>query len=215
MTTVAQPAVATAGTAPGGPLPSRRLLVGLSIIYLVSFGALMATGSDRSAYDNPEKLISGFNVGDVMIQVMTYSSIVVAGVLIFYGAALRTVLAAQTRRWTGDVALIGFLTMAWTLASWAVTALALHHAVHIGDAQIVQTINILDTTNFPPAMLGLMCSMIGVGLTALKGSTLPKWLAVASVVIGAMAPLGPGGFVPFMLFPIWLIVVAAMVRLSD
>lgn len=215
MTTITHPAVATAGTAHDGPLPSRRLLVALGSIYLVGFGALMATGSDRSAYDDPTKLIADYNVGDTMIQVMTYSVIVVAGVLIFYGAALRTVLRARTRRWTADVAFIGFVTMAWTLGSWAVTALALHHAVHVGDAQIVQSINILDTTNFPPAMLGLMCSMIGVGVTAYREGLLPRWLAVASMVIGAMAPLGPGGFVPFMLFPIWLIVVAAMVRLSD
>jgi hypothetical protein len=137
---------------------------------------------------------------------------VTAAVLIFYGAALRSVLSARTRTWAGDVAFIGFLVMALTLASWGVTSLALHHAVHIGDPQIVQTINILDTTNFPPAMLGLMCSFIGVGLTALKGSALPKWLAIASIVIGCIAPLGPGGFVPFMIFPIWIVVVAAMVR---
>lgn len=79
----------------------------------------------------------------------------------------------------------------WTLASFAVTALALHHAVESGDTQVVRAINILDTTNFPPAMIGLMCSMIGVGVTALEDKALPNWLAWGSIVIGGMAPLGP------------------------
>lgn len=60
---------------------------------------------------------------------MTYAAaMVAAALLVFYGAALRSVLAARTRHWTGDAAFIGFVTMTWTHASFAVTALALHHA---------------------------------------------------------------------------------------
>jgi hypothetical protein len=119
---------------------------------------------------------------------------------------------SRTRHWTGDAAFIGFVTMAWTLAGFAVTSLALHHAVASGDTHAVRAINILDTTNFPPAMIGLMCAMIGVGVTALVSDALPRWMAWGSIVVGVMAPLGPGGFVSFMLFPLWLVAVAAIVR---
>lgn len=193
-------------------LPGRRLLVGLAGVYLVLFGAMMATGTDREADADPVKLIAGYDISDAMIYVMVYGTVVIAAVLVFYGAALRSVLSARTRHWTGDAAFIGFVTMALTLGSWAVTSLALHHAVDIGDTQVVQSINVLDTTNFPPAMLGLLCSMVGVGVAALKGASLPGWLAWASIVLGSMAPLGPAGFVPFLLFPIWVVVVAATVR---
>jgi hypothetical protein len=54
--------------------------------------------------------------------------------------------------------------------------------------------------------------MIGVGVTTLADGALPKWMAWGSIVVGAMAPLGPGGFVPFMLFPLWVVAVAAIVR---
>lgn len=215
MATTTEPAHAPAAVAVPGPLPSRRLLVALGSLYLVFFGVLIASGGDRSPEDDPTKLIAGYTVSDLTIQLVTYGAMVAAAVLVFYGAALRSVLAARTRHWTGDAAFIGFVTMAWTLAGFAVTALALHKAVGIGDTQVVQAINVLDTTNFPPAMIGLMCSFIGVGVTALKEAALPKWLAWASIIIGAMAPLGPGGFVPFMLFPLWLIVIAAMVRRTD
>jgi hypothetical protein len=211
MTTIANSPTTTRDATSDG-LPGRRLLVGLAGVYLVLFGALMATSSDREADVDPAKLIAGYDISDGMIYVMVYGTVVIAAVLVFYGAALRSVLSARTRHWTGDAAFIGFVTMALTLGSWAVTALALHHAVGIGDTRVVQSINVLDTTNFPPAMLALMCAMVGVGLTALKGQSLPKWLAVASIVIGCLAPLGPLGFVPFLLFPIWVVVVAAMVR---
>jgi hypothetical protein len=214
-TTTTQPGPAPDAIAVPGPLPSRRLLVALAGVYLVIFGVLMVSSGDRAPDDDPAKLIAGYNISDVTIQLMTYAAMVAAALLVFYGAALRSVLGARTRHWTGDVAFIGFVTMAWTLASFAVTSLALHHAVGIGDTQVVRAINILDTTNFPPAMIGLMCSMIGVGVTALKQEALPKWLAWGSIVIGAMAPLGPGGFVSFMLFPLWLVVVAAMVRRAN
>lgn len=215
MTTTTQPGAAPDVVLLHGHLPSRRLLVALGSVYLVLFGAMMAIGGDRSSDDDPAKLIAGYDVGEVTIMLMTYSVMVAAAVLVFYGAALRSTLGRQTRQWTGDAAFIGFVIMAWTLASFAVTALALHRAVEIGDTTIVQTVNILDTTNFPPAMIGLMCSMIGVGVTALKEEALPKWLAWGSIGIGCLAPLGPGGFVPFMLFPLWLVLVASLVRRTE
>lgn len=204
-----------AATAVPGPLPSRRLLVVVSSIYLAFFAVLMLTSADRSAEDDPTSLIAGYGVSDLTIQLVTYAAMAAAALLVFYGAALRAILAARTQHWTGDAAFIGFVTMAWTLASFAVTSLALHKAVGIGDTQVVQAINVLDTTNFPPAMIGLMCAFIGVGVTALKEAALPTWLSWASIALGALAPLGPGGFVPFMLFPLWLVLIAVMVRHTE
>jgi hypothetical protein len=212
MSTLAQPVQSSPGTASTESLPSRRLLVILAGTYLVIFGALMVTGGDRSPKDDPSKIIADYNVSLLGIEVMTYAAVIACAVLVFYGAALRRVLTAQAPRWTADVAFIGFVTMAWTLGSFAVTALGLYHGVQTGNTDVVAALNVADTTNFPFAMIGLTCSMIGVGVTTLGTRALPRWLAWASIVLGAMAPLGPGGFLPFMVFPIWLIVVAAMVH---
>jgi hypothetical protein len=102
--------------------------------------------------------------------------------------------------------------MALALVGWAVTTLAMFHATETGRPDVAQAVNVLDNTNFVPAMLGLVCTMVGVGIVGLVNVALPKWLAIGSIVIGAMAPLGPGGFLPFTLFPIWLIAVAALVK---
>jgi hypothetical protein len=175
----------------------------------------MASGADREPDADPAKLIADYDIGATFIQIVTYSTVVAGAVLVFFGAALRSALAQRTRRWTADVALLGFVLMALTLVTWAISALALHHAVDIGDTELVRAINVIDTTNFPLAMLSMTCAMVGVGVTALREQALPTWLCWASIILGVLSPLGPLAFAPFVLFAIWTVVVAATVRLSD
>lgn len=195
-------------------VPGRRLLVGLGVLYLLLFVALMATGADRAPDDDPAALIADYDVGRTAVQVITYTGMVAAAVLVFFGAALRSVLVSRAGRWTADAAFIGFVTMGWTIASFSVSSLGLFRAVESGDARVVRALNIIDTSNFPPAMVGLMCAMIGVGATALAHKALPAWLCWTSIVLGCMAPLGPAGFAPFVLFPVWIVLVASLVRYS-
>lgn len=189
-------------------------MVTLAVIYLVFFAFLMASGADRQPDADPVKLIADYDISAIVIQIVTYSTVVAGAVLVFLGAALRSTLVQRTRRWTADVALLGFVLMALTLVTWAISALALYHAVDIGDTGVVRAINVIDTTNFPLAMLSMTCAMVGFGITALREQALPSWLCWASIVLGVMSPLGPLAFAPFFLFAIWTVVVAATVRLS-
>jgi hypothetical protein len=189
-------------------------MVTLAVIYLGFFGLLMASGADREPDADPAKLIAGYDTSATVIHLVTYSTVVAGAVLIFFGAALRSALAVRTRRWTADVAFLGFVLMALTLVTWAISALALYHAVDIGDVGVVRAINVIDTTNFPLAMLSMSCAMVGVGVTALRERALPTWLCWASIVLGVLSPLGPLAFAPFVLFAIWTVVVAATVRRS-
>jgi hypothetical protein len=198
-----------------GPTAGRRTMVTLAVIYLCFFVVAMATGSDRSPDADPKKLIADYDTSDTAIQLITYSVVIGATVLIFFGASLRSALVIRTRRWTADVALLGFVVMGLTLVTWAVSALALHHAVDSGNPVVVQALNILDTENFPFAMFGMACALVAVGVTALAEKALPTWLCWASIVLGVMSPLGPLAFAPFFLFAIWTVVVAATVRLPD
>jgi hypothetical protein len=202
-------------TALDGPPAGRRTMVTLAVIYLGFFAVLMASSADREPDANPASLIADYDISGTVIQIVTYSTVVAGVVLIFLGAALRSVLALRTRRWTADVAFLGFALMALTLVTWAISSLALYHAVDVGDVGVVRAINVIDTTNFPLAMLSMSCAMVAVGVTALREQALPTWLCWASIVLGAMSPLGPLAFAPFFLFAIWTVVVAATVRLSE
>jgi hypothetical protein len=190
-------------------------MVTLAVIYIGLFAFLMASGADREPDADPAKLIADYDISATAIQIVTYSTVVAGAVLVFLGAALRSALSLRTRRWTADVALLGFVLMALTLVTWAISSLALYHAVDIGDTGVVRAINVVDTTNFPLAMLSMSCAMVGVGVTALREQALPTWLCWASIVLGVMSPLGPLAFAPFLLFAVWTVVVAATVRVSD
>lgn len=190
-------------------------MVTLAVIYLGVFAVLMATSADRSADADPKKLIADYGTSNTAIQVITYSVVIGATLLVFLGAALRSALVRRTQRWTADVAMLGFVVMGVTLVIWAMSSLALHKAVESGDTVVVRSLNILDTTNFPLVMLGMACALIGVGVTALHEQALPTWLCWVSIGLGVLSPLGPLAFAPFLLFAVWTVVVAAMVRLSD
>jgi hypothetical protein len=202
-------------TALDGPPAGRRTMVTLAVIYLGLFAVLMVSGADRQPDADPAKLIADYHMSGTSVRILTYSTVVAGAVLVFLGAAIRSALIGRTRRWTADVALVGFVLMGLTLVTWAISGLALYHAVDIGDPGVVRAINVIDTTNFPLAMLSMSCAMIGVGITALKERALPIWLCWATIVLGVMSPLGPLAFAPFLLFAIWTVVVAASLRLSD
>lgn len=176
----------------------------------------MVTGGESPAPDTAgSKIIADYDIGDLQIQLAVYSMVVAAALLVFYGGALRALLWSRRRMWTADVAFAGLILMAVALVGFAVGALAMHSAVDTGNASVVQALNVFDNSNFPAAMLGLVTTMVATGVTALRTGLLARWLSIASIVIGCLAPLGPGGFVPFALFPIWLIVVAALLRRLD
>ena len=122
-------------TALDGPHAGRRTMVTLAVIYLGFFAFLMASGADREPDANPAKLIADYDISATVIQIVTYSTVVAGAVLVFFGAALRSALTLRTRRWTADVAFLGFVLMALTLVTWAISALALYHAVDIGDTE--------------------------------------------------------------------------------
>lgn len=195
--------------------PERRTLVVLAAIYLVGFVAMMATGTDREPDEDPAKIISGWgpSAGETRLQV--FALMALCGVLVLYGAALRSALAQRAHRWTADAVLAGFSLLAVAYAGFGVSTMMLQHAVDQKDETLVAVANLLDTSNFLPAMPAMMAILLGAGLTALKTKALPTWLAWASIVLGLLAPAGPGGFAPFMLLPVWAVVVAATVKLDS
>src|SRR3954454_21754216 len=93
-------------TALDSPSAGRRTMVTLAVIYLGFFVVLMATGADREPDADPAKLIADYDLGRGAVQVITYAAVVAAAVVVFLGAALRSVLVAGTRRWTANVVLV-------------------------------------------------------------------------------------------------------------
>lgn len=195
-------------------VPRRRTLVALAVTILVVFAAILATGADNESDSSVADIKDTYDYSETVLRVTTFSGMAVCALLVFLGVAIRVALRSRRPAWTADVAMLGFVVIGLTISSWAVSGLAMWHAVDQGEDVSIRALNFIDTANFVPLMMGMICAMAGAGLAGLASGTLPKWLAVASIVLGCLAPLGPLGFIPAMLLPIWLIVVASMVRLA-
>jgi hypothetical protein len=207
----------TVTPATGAAAPARRTTVALSVIYSLLFVGLFAIGGggEVASDSTGKEVIKEFTSSSTAVQIGGYGLVVAAVLIVFWGVAMRARLTLARRSWPADAVLGGTIALALTLVGWAVTLFALKDAVDSGVPEVAQAVNIMNNANFVPAMLGLACTMIGVGATAWHEHSLPRWLAIVSIALGAIAPLGPVGFAPFALFPIWAIAVSALVRTTQ
>jgi hypothetical protein len=188
--------------------------VALAVTILVVFVAVLATSADNESDSSLTKIKGAYDYSETALQVTSFAGMAMCALIVFLGVAVRAALRSRRPAWTADVASLGFVVVGVTIAGWAVSGLAVWHAVDQGEDASIRTLNFIDTANFLPLMMGMICAYVGTGLAGYASGTLPKWLAVASVVVGCLAPLGPLGFVPAMLLPLWMVVVAATVRLE-
>lgn len=197
----------------GGEAPDRRTTIALAVLFSLLFLGLSFTGQGEIASDSSgDKVIKDFTTGSTTVAIGGFGLVIVAALVVFWGVAIRARLTFARRSWTADAIIGGTIALGLTLTGWAVTLFALKDAVDSDVPEVAQAVNIMSNANFPPVMLALSCMMIGVGLTAWNERSLPRWLAIVSIVLGAIAPLGPGGFVPFVLLPIWAIAISALIR---
>ena len=210
MTTLAA-ASTTATTA--SSVPRRRTLVGISVAFLV---ALVAVLVDRRLGQRV-RLVAVDDQGQLRLrpdrmqvhQLRRHGALRAAG-LPRRRPPLRAPVPAAAA-WTADVAMLGFTVIGLTIAGWVVSGLAMWHAVDQGEDASIRTLNFIDTANFLPLMMGMICAYVGVRRPrGWRRARCREWLAVASIVLGCLAPLGPLGFVPAMLLPIWVVVVSAL-----
>ena len=211
MTTLTDSTTATTASS----VPRRRTLVGISVLVLLALVVFLSGGSDNESDSSLTAIKDSYDYGRTALQVSNYAGMVLCALLVFLGVALRAALRSRRPAWTADVAMLGFTVIGLTIAGWAVSGLAMWHAVDQGEDGSIRTLNFMDTANFLPLMMGMICAYVGTGAAGLASGTLPRWLAFASIGLGCLAPLGPLGFVSAMLLPIWGVAVSAWVRVGE
>jgi len=192
----------------------RPVLIGLALVFLLAWVYFFVF--TRAEIDNEATGAAVLEKFDASRSEVTwgmgYPVQAMAALLVFWAAAVRHQVSSA---WAATAGLLGAALVAYTYSTWAVTTLALYHAAHMGSADSAQTLNTLDNSNFLPVMLGMICLYVGFGLAAWTTGTLPRWLAGGSILLGVMAPLGPGGFPAFVLLPVWLVAVSALLRSEE
>lgn len=210
-------ALITAPEVDGGAsaAPARRTLVTLAVAIVVAVVGLMAATGHEIAYDDKTADIeAAFEMSETASQIASYAGMAAVALLLFFGAAVRNALKVAGRSWFADATFFGFGALGLTFASWTVSDAALWRAVEYGDESTIRTLATISDASFLPLMASMIALYVGSGLAGLTTGALPKWLSVASVIVGVIVPLGPLGFIGFLLLPVWMISVAICVRLE-
>lgn len=205
---------ASSGGAVTDGSPRRQTLVVLAAVILVVYVVMFAVGSDVASDAEISTITGAYDQSQRAIQVASYVGMAFVGLLLFFGAALRNALRTSAPTWLADVSLLGFAGLAATIASWFVTDFALWKAVDLGDEPAIRSVAAIADAGFLPLMAAMIAVYAGTGLAGLRSGALPRWLAIASIVIGVLAPLGPLGFVGTLLLPLWILATALTVRLA-
>jgi len=144
--------------------------------------------------------------GPIFIGVI---ALLIAGVLlVFFAGVLRRHLAAVGPEWLATVVFGGAVAVAAGLGIFLSSQVALADAADNNQEGALQTLNILDNSNFGPVVIGLTVMYLASAWHVLVSRSLPVWIGWISLLLGIVALLGPLGFIAFLAFPIWVIIVS-------
>jgi hypothetical protein len=155
----------------------------------------------------------------IPLNLGSLACIVLMGVaLLFFATAVRNLLrSGEAREATySSVAYAGWITVSAALGQMALWDKALLSAAEDKNAVAIQTLSYAQYFGWLAMGVGITTAFIAMGLGGVRSAVLPRWFAVSTVVLGALALLGacsipPGGLVNYLLLPFWLIAASIIV----
>lgn len=164
---------------------------------------LGATAQARVAWFTDHKtmmLISGF--------AGAYFAVVIA----FFATGLRrTLRSGEAGESTySTAAMAGGILVAGASIFNAVLTLASVDAADKGNGAALTTFAYIDDFSWLPLIAALAVLYLAAGLGGLRTATLPKWLSIVTIVLGAACILGPAGVAAFFATPVWLLITGVL-----
>ena len=135
---------------------------------------------------------------------------IAAVALMFFASVIRTRLRETGSETLATAAFGGGVSVVVGLAVFGISQIALLDASDLGEEQVAQALNIIDNDNFFPAIIGMAVMYLATGWHCVNSGVLPKWLAWLSVALAVVSVAGPAGFVAFLVFPLWSILVSVL-----
>ena len=80
------------------------------------------------------------------------------------------------------------------------------------DRAAVETLAHLTSLAWLPWLIGSVVLFVSVGLGGMRTASLPRWLAIATLVLGVVGATGVGGYVLYIAMPFWLIVTGVVLH---
>jgi hypothetical protein len=153
---------------------------------------------------DPERIEQALLDHRVAAWVMVLGSIYVAVAVVFFAAGAQRVLADSahgTAALGGGVMLAVAMVVHQGIGKFALLAAANNH-----DTTSIHTLGYLDAVTWLILGAGSGAFLLAVGIGSLRARVMPKWLAIATIVLGVLALLGPGALLFWLLAPVWFVV---------
>ena len=178
-----------------------------TVLFAVAF---FVSGETPDVDDSGEKVISHYDE-EGKYYVALIALLIGAVVFLFFAGVLRDVLAGagRTPSWVPTVAFAGAIVYTVGLGMFGNSTIALLDAADLGEPQVAQALNIADNDNFFPAIIGIAVVLLAAAwcILAVRPRVIPAWLGWVALVFGIVAFAGPLGFISFLAFPLWVLVV--------
>jgi hypothetical protein len=191
---------------------------GLGIVYAALFvAAMVLTGNQPGAGASGATVVRYYHSHRVAWTATTFVTAALAIVFTFFLASVRRSLSRTTEgRQLSTVVTAGGAVYAGGLLLMGALGVALVDAANHHMTAAAQTLNVLSTDDWVPVVAGLSIVALGTGIAALRGATLPRWLAWASIGLGILAVAGPLGGVAFLITPVWTLATGiVLLRISS
>ena len=191
--------------------PSRMFqrIGGLGIVYSVLFAAgLFLSGNEPGTSAGGAAVVRYYHSHRVAELASVFLIMAAAVVFTFFLVSLGRTLGRTTEgRQLAPIIMAGGAVYVGGLLLMGALTMALVDSGHYRMGAAAQTLNVLSSDDWVPAVVGLSILALGTGVTALRAGALPRWLAWASVGLGVLAVAGPLGAVAFIITPLWTLAV--------
>jgi uncharacterized membrane protein len=182
-------------------LPYAGVVAGI----LFAIGGFVPKMSDQAGDANAIQLLND-NAARNLVGAVAFALFGV--VMAFFATAIRQALRSgepgessySSVAYAGGT-LVGF---AMILQAWLIFAGT--DAADKGDRTAVTVLGYLGIDGWLPWVASSAVLFLAAGFGALRTAALPKWLALATVVLGVLCLLGPTGIVVYFATPVWLVV---------
>jgi hypothetical protein len=159
--------------------------------------------NEPDSVGDPAKLERVFLDHQLAAWLMVLGSILVAVTVVFFAAAAQRTLESSL----GPAVIGGGVLLAVAmLVHQGVGRFALLSAAHHHDLPSIHALGYVDAVTWVFLSAGEGLFLLATGIAALRAHALPGWLTVVTLVLGALALLGPGALLFFVLAPIWFVV---------
>jgi len=196
----------------------RRWWVLPGVLFFVFYvlGVFVLGGGSPNDKAQGDKVVSYFHSHSGGAKSATLVMVAAAVSLVFFASHLRNDLrqAGENDPLPG-VVLGGGVIAATGLLFMAAVRFALVKAAENGQPDVARVLNLLDNNDFLVIVGGLATLFLSTGLAVLARTTLPKWIGVASIVLGVLTLAGPLGILAFFLAPVWVLVIAVFLARAE